>query len=363
MKRLLFLSLLIYTLSACSDDSPEPDGASKPEPEKEIGRFDESPFKWDYSSNDTFDKHFIGEVLPKVNLWADIDKPSRDPNELVSHSNFFIRDLFDLYLGGIYNEQDILNKNLEPAMLVARNPIEAIFDFNGTSCSVSSINDELGSIGYKMALSKAVNSLEYTRHIERRYQGQYDESFVEYTSYGDIEKAFDENPSLGKLFSAKVKINTVGEKIKPKGRLLARVTRENFDAIMELTTPHLAKKEIDADVCYVQSITYGSVFYLAIESEHPYSKVQWAFNNMWNLTTLGFDLSYDETKKIMAESAVTLFVVDSSGAHCVAGIENFEKVMTEKYTLESYGLPIYLRTKYANDNSTLAVGAKPRATK
>lgn len=187
--------LTFFIFSSCDKEKMKNGEVPSPPEELEKGKFDETPFRWEYRfSTVTKDDLFIGDLYISVNNRYMVTPPA-------------------LYIGAAYSEKNF-GTSFNPEIIASRNPLDVIFDF--TKPFTGTINEKNGSIGYKKLLVDALESKQYKEYITNRLS-PFDIKMSEVYSYGDIEKAFTHNNgSLGALLSKEAKRTSKKKNIKSR---------------------------------------------------------------------------------------------------------------------------------------------------
>lgn len=293
------------------------------------GRFDETPFAWDYRfSTVSEDDLFIGDLYVSVDDRYMVTPPP-------------------LYLGAAYSENDFgISFNSE--IIAPRNSLDVIFDF--TKPFTGTIDNESGSTGFKKMLADALESEQYKEFINNRLS-PFDIKLAEVYTYDDMEKAFPYNsPSLGKLLSKEVQ--RISTKKDIKCRLIGVLANRSFTAYMDTPIYGFFKdKNMNAsseNPVYIRSITYGKTAFFVIESLYSYKEVEGAV-----LSKLSLKDSVDKGEDILKKSTITLFVVSDNlqTAKVFTSFQDFDRFLKSPFTEHLYGYPIYCQGVYTKDNT------------
>lgn len=343
----------------------------------EKGRFDDVPFKWDYTYSTDSDKNenqiFIGDLAfvgssegQEIGTRGAADryikpgvattrpsKPSTGGGDGYRKEDIFITNPIPVYLGAAYPEKEF-GKSFKPEILYPRNPVDVIFNF--TRPYFGEITKENGSIGYKRLLSEALDSKEYLQYLKGGAKESFEFNCSEYFSYSDIEKAISTNAGLAKIFSAKIKNNTKSVNI--KSRLLGQLISKNFTVSIDIPVNGFFKdksKDSSADnPVYVYSITYGKVAFLSVESEYSFEEVKAAVEAGINYKIFSAGGSYSKhQQEIIAKSRITLFIIadDDPSGHTFYTMDNIKNSFNLSYSVYNPGYPIFCQGNYTKDNS------------
>lgn len=212
--------------------------------------------------------------------------------------------------------------------------------------------------GMYRSLNKAVESPSFIGKQSLSFE--YD--FREFSYYSELKLAFGANVSVGSIF--KLDASLEKEKIKSTSGLFARIVQKNFSLIMDypengnvfFNEADLNKNLIKSPV-YINSIIFGRMAILAIESNYSYDMLKAAFKASLSSGIVDADLNITaQQKKILQESQIKLFVSGGASqdvAKIVEGFDEFKKFIINgsEFTKEIPGVPIFFTANYAKDNS------------
>lgn len=326
---LMFICSFVFVFfSACEKEEINNKGVDPTPPEEsDKGRFDETPFAWDYGfSTVSEDDLFIGDLYISVDNRYMVTPPP-------------------LYIGAAYSEKNF-GISFKPEITASRNPLDVIFDF--TKPFTGTIDSKHGSIGYKELLTDALESKQYKDYMNNRLS-PFDIELVEVYTYEDIEKAFPYNGALGELLSKEAKKTS---KIKDiKSRTMGVLANRSFSVYVDISVQGFFEdkdmNENPENPVYIRSITYGKTAYFVIESQYSYKEVEEAVKSKLSLG--------NEAKgaEILKNSAITLFVVSDNRqtANVYTSFQDLDKFLETPFNEHLYGYPIYCQGVYTKDNT------------
>ena len=378
MKKSIFKLLLALCISAifsisCSENEQFSELVKTENKSSNIGRFDNTPFKWDYTySTDSTSQEcnksqiYIGDLMPintdtstvKTRSYTDRRSiggrsDSRNEDNNYRKEDIFISNPIPVYLGAAYPEKEF-GKSFKPEILYPRNPIDVIFNF--TIPFIGEVTKANGSIGYKKLLGEALSSNEYRSHIKKGAKESFEFMCSEYYSYSDIEKAFSGNAGLAKIFSTKIQNNT--HSINAKSKLLGQLISKDFTVAMDIPTNGFFKDKTNdiaaENPVYVYSITYGKVALLSVESEYSFEEVKTAVEAGINYKIFSASGNYSKkSQEIIAKSKITLFIIsdDDPNGHIFYTIDNIKSAFNLSYSEYNPGYPVFCQGNYTKDNS------------
>lgn len=321
MKRNVLISLLLFSVfSGCQKEE------SINNESKIKGRFDNIPFKWDYTfTSNTDEQLFIGDRFISVENRFTITPPP-------------------LYVGAAYNEKDF-GTSFSPEITNARNPIDIVFNFHIPF--TGTVNQEHGSIGYKTLLAESLNSKQYKEYIKNKHS-PYEIRLAEIYSNQDIRKVFSNNTKLGEIISGEIK--QISNKKDIKSRLIGEIRSESFTVYMDFPVNSFFKDEVGTkeDPVYIHSLTYGKVAYFVIESSRSYEEIAQVI-----LSKFALQNAPDNEKDILKESTIEAFTIsdERQTAKVCKTFQNLDDFINTPFTENTYGYPIYCQGVYAKDNT------------
>lgn len=293
-----------------------------------------NPYKWDESFH-------VGAST----------RASVSPNEAYE----FVPDglTSGVYPGLILSGSSISMPPLKPtALSTLKDSIDVCFDMPGYYCE----RIYPRSTSFKNALNRALKSPDFSG--EQLEQFEYD--LKQFSYYDEMKLAFGANVNVAKIFKLDASYDC--SKIKHKTGLFARVYQRNFTATMDYPADgNLFKNNNDvksfSNDVYINSIVYGRLAIISIESDSSYNDVKSAFKASLNIGKFGGEASLDvKSKKILDNSEVHVYILGGEGstaAQTFSGISKFTEFITTGgvFTKNKPGVPIYITTNYLKDNS------------
>lgn len=361
---------VIASLNSCSVEEDEPllnsneVIANRDNEKREIGRFENEPFKWDYVfSTDTLKPNLEEVMIYPVKL----DNQSRSGNEggriLIGNkeytSDILITDPSLVYVGGVFPESEF-GKDFGKEITFPRKPIDVFTSF--PDAYIGTIERETGSLGYKLFMKEVLRSPEYKNYLQSGLRESLDFRCSEFYSYSDIQKAFASNAGLGKIFSAKVQSNS--RKTNIKSRLLGQLTSKNFTVSMDTPVNGFFKDRNNdyssLNPIYVRSLTYGKIALLAIESEYSFEEVKKAVEAGIKFKIFSTGGNYtSKDVEILQKSTITIYVIsdntDGNTNEFFSSLDEIKNAFKISYSDFAPGLPIVCKGCYTKDNSVYKV--------
>ncbi|MBD5355307.1 MAG: hypothetical protein HDR85_10470 [Bacteroides sp.] len=376
MRRFIeFLTALligVVVVSCSVSDEPESTGWNEPQSRSveqgntDEGRFDNTPFQWDYTISSDSSERCSGIALFPVKVDSTLSKISTfDTRPPIDGEHNYVADILVtdpniVYVGAAYPESEFAG-DFGKEILYPRNPIDVYTNF--PDAYIDEITRETGSIGYKLFMKNVLRSEEYMNYLSTKGREGFEFSCSQYYSYSDIEKAFATNAGLGKIFSAKVKSNS--NKTNIQSRLLGQLISKNFTVSMDLPTKSFFKdasydQSADNPV-FIRSITYGKIAILAIESEYSFEEVKKAIEASVTFNIFSAGGNYDSKDiEILQKSTITIYVIsdntDGNVNQYFSSIDEIKNAFKVSYSQYSPGLPIICKGYYTKDHSVFKIG-------
>ena len=255
----------------------------------------------------------------------------------------------DIYIGAVYegaSVNDLTLKTIEKAV----DPIDILYTFPG------SYFDTIEKPSY----STMTESLDAAL-ASPTFSGKQLESFGydicnEFSSYSKLKLSFGADVDIAKLFDLDESANS--DKIKAKTGLCARIVQKNFSIVMDYPEGNVFANDDDyeavasKDPVYVNSITYGHMAIVAIESEASFKSLKAAFRAAITADKIGGQLNISpENKEILKNSTIRIYICDD--AKTFTGFDKFHDFIASlgEFTAENPGRPIFFTANRVEDDS------------
>ncbi len=215
-------------------------------------------------------------------------------------------------------------------------------------------------ISYMGEFKKALNNEDFSgQQIE-----EFEYDLKQFSKYSEMKLAFGANVDICSIL--KIEGSYESNKIQHKTGLFARVCQKNFDGVIDypddgniFSNNSILSKYPDA--VYVNSITYGRMAIISIESDSSYNAVKSAFKIALNIKKVNGEISMDaQAKKLLQEADIRIWVRGGNGADVVKTIAGFDEfanfiVNGGTFTKDVPGQPIFCTANRADDNSTFSI--------
>lgn len=213
---------------------------------------------------------------------------------------------------------------------------------------------------YMQEFKKALN--------EEDFSGQQIEEFEydlkQFSKYSEMKLAFGSNVDICSIL--KIEGSIESNSIRHKTGLFARVCQKNFDGVIDYPEDgnifsDNSKLSKYPNATYVNSITYGRMAIISIESDSSYNAVKSAFKIALNLKMVNGEISMDaNAKKLLEQADIRIWIRGGNGADVVKTIEGFHEfanfiVNGGTFTKEIPGQPIFCTVNRADDNSAFTL--------
>jgi len=295
-------------------------------------------------------------ILPTKNLGWDAsyhpNQPNMRSNENHSHEMAVVSD--NIFVGAVYSATSINDLTYSWISNTVK-PIDVAFTFPRYYF------DQIqrpSVTGMYRSLSKAIQSPNFTGKQSLSFEYDY----RQFSYYQELKLAFGANVNIAGLFKLDASVNNT--KIRSKSGLFARIVQKNFSMIMDYPIGgNVFQNESDLtnllsrEPLYVNSIIFGRMAVIAIESSYEYNELKVAFQAALTAGKVGVELNISaEHKKILEESQIKLCVSGGAGqevAKIVEGYNEFKNFIIAggEFTTEVPGVPIFFTANYARDNS------------
>lgn len=370
------LLLFLVSLSSCNKEEIK----APTEAEQQIkGRFDNSPFTWDYKSDPNSNKIFIGDINVNKNT------NNISPADKVASSSIFIGSNSNIYPGGIYPQSRIDDFTFNNAYPYEKNLFDYYFGFT-RKFIVEDVSHKYGRglREYYKAEAAALQSQQFKSYIAATDSRNLNFSSVQALTYSDIEKSFSANTSFGKIFTSKMSQNKKSTSY--KSIYFARLETSSFEVIFEPDYKNFfVENSINEDVklapktrsrgsdinnksvnfeegapFYVRNMSYGNYAYLAIESDYSFSEVKTAIEGTFNLWKIDAAAKYDKkTVDILSKSSVTILISgkakgisNATETYWATSLNTLVDIFTVKFNEHYIGTPTYIEVRDVLTNST-----------
>lgn len=255
------------------------------------------------------------------------------------------------YLGMILYGASISNPPIRVLSGISLDSIDVVFDMPGYYST--RIYPRIRN--YTQALNNALHADGFSG--KQTEQFEYD--LKQFSDYRELRLAFGTNVNIANIFKGSIDVNDY--KIHYKTGLFARVYQRNFAAQMDYPEDGCILKD-NSNVtynqdAYVNSIIYGRLAIIAIESDSSYNSVKAAFKASLNIGKWGGDAQLDENyKRILMNADVHVYILGGDGRSTAQTFEGFSKfedfiINGGEFSAEVPGVPIYITANHINDNS------------
>jgi Thiol-activated cytolysin. len=285
------------------------------------------------------------------------DEMKTKASSSINHSSEMAVTTPNIYIGGLYTAASIEDLTFS----YIPNPIKSI-DIAYTFPRYYFDHIERPSVtAMYRSINKAIESPAFTGKQSLSFE--YD--FREFTYWKELKLAFGANVNIAGIFKLDASINQ--EKIKGSSGLFARIVQKNYSLIMDYPqNGNIFLNETDlnstapSSPLYINSIIFGRIGIIAIESDYSYNELKTAFKVALTAGKINGELNItSEQKTILQSSQMKLFVSGGIGqdvAKIVEGYDKFKEFIINggEFTKDVPGVPIFFTANYAADNSVFS---------
>ena len=294
-------------------------------------------------------------VIPSDNLeWDESYHPDVPLTRADNQSDQMAVTSNNIYVGAVYSAESVedltfdwISKPVDPITVSYTFPRYFFDEIERPSVS-----------GMYRSLNKAIDSPQFTGKQSLAFE--YD--IRDFSYYRELKLAFGANVNIASIFKLDASVNDT--KITSTSGLFARVVQKNFSLIMDYPydgNVFLDNDDLNAVVSqtpvYVNSIIFGRMAIIAIESDYSYDELKSAFKAAFTAGIVSGELNLTaEQKKILQEATMRIFVSGGAGqdvAKIVEGYNEFANFIINggEFSKEVPGVPIFFTANYAEDNS------------
>lgn len=294
-------------------------------------------------------------VIPSKTLdWDESYHPNQLISKGVNESTEMSIPSSNIYIGGVYTAASVNDLTLTPVIKPVK-PIAIAYTFPGFFTDVIPVPS---IISMYSSLGKAVASPQFTGQQSLSFE--YD--FRQFSNYKEMKLAFGANINI--LNILKIDATYENGKIKQNTGLFARVLQKNFSVLMDYPSDgNVFKNQSDLTATahlspvYVNSVTFGRMGIISIESQSNYEEVKKAFKLALTVKNVGGVLLLDAASKALLDKAeIRILVYGGKGsdvAKLIMGFDKFQEFIVSggEFSREVPGVPIFFTCNYASDNS------------
>lgn len=259
------------------------------------------------------------------------------------------------FIGGLYNSTTLDNLSYVPITYPTK-PITVSYSF--PSDFVVDVIQKPSLSSMRASVIKAMKNANFSGQQSL----SFDYNIKQFSYYNELKIAFGANVNIGSIFS--IDISGSNNKVKKTTGIFAKFTQKNFTIDMDIPdNGNIFKNESDLALAasknpvYINSVTYGRLGIISLESNYSYDETAFALKAALNAKMVNGSLNIDiQSKKILAESELSVYAVGGKGAEAVQLVKGYDKfiefiVNGGQFTAEEPGVPIYFSASHAGDNS------------
>ncbi|UCA62257.1 thiol-activated cytolysin family protein (plasmid) [Chryseobacterium rhizoplanae] len=295
----------------------------------------------------SYDESFISGKLVQSAQRSSVVSLTSDQMVVTAPSKTFI--------GGVYNSTTLDNLTYQPINYPVK-PITVSYSF--PSDYVVDEIDHPSMSSMRASIFKALNNANFSGLQTL----SFDYNIKQFSYYSELKIAFGANVNIGGLLS--IDISGSHNKVKRQTGIFTKFTQKNFTIDMDLpSNGNIFKNESDLNLAasnnpvYINSITYGRLGILSLESDYTYNETSFALKAALNAKVVNGTLSIDiNSKKILEESDLSVYILGGKGSDAVQVVKGYEGfiqfiVNGGEFTKQDPGVPIQFSASHAGDNS------------
>lgn len=258
------------------------------------------------------------------------------------------------YVGAVFTKKTVEDLTYMPIIEPIK-PIDLTFTFPGYYFTRV---EKPSKQSFTKALSEAIKSPDFTG--EQLLSFEYD--LRQFSHYKELKLAFGANVDIASLF--KIEASAYKKGVSKTSALMARLVQRNFSAIMDypeggklFSNEESFSKWSHETPVYVNSVIFGRIAIIAIESNYSYDELKAAFKASLSAEKVNGELMLSkEHKEILEQSEIKIYSVSgraSDIAKVTFGFHKFQDFIVNgaEFTRKVPGSAIFITANYVHDNS------------
>lgn len=303
----------------------------------------------------SINEHAISQVQRECE-WEESFHPKTSTRSINESYEFVPVGIKNVYTGMILKGDELNNGKMKPITEKA-DPLGLVFTV--PSFYIGWLQQP-NYINYMKEFKKALN--------DENFSGQQIEEFEydlkQFSKYSEMKLAFGSNVDICSIL--KIEGSYESNQIQHKTGLFARVCQKNFDGVIDYPEDgnifnDNSKLSKYPDAVYVNSITYGRMAIISIESDSSYNAVKSAFKIALKAKKVNGEISMNaQAKKLLQEADIRIWIRGGNGEDVVKTIAGFDEftnfiVNGGTFSKDVPGQPIFCTVNRADDNSAFSL--------
>ena len=303
----------------------------------------------------SINEHAISQVQRECE-WEESFHPKTSTRSINESYEFVPVGIKNVYTGMILKGDELNNGKMKPITEKA-DPLGLVFTV--PSFYIGWLQQP-NYINYMKEFKTALN--------DENFSGQQIEEFEydlkQFSKYSEMKLAFGSNVDICSIL--KIEGSYESNQIQHKTGLFARVCQKNFDGVIDYPEDgnifnDNSKLSKYPDAVYVNSITYGRMAIISIESDSSYNAVKSAFKIALKAKKVNGEISMNaQAKKLLQEADIRIWIRGGNGEDVVKTIAGFDEftnfiVNGGTFTKDVPGQPIFCTVNRADDNSAFSL--------
>ncbi|RNA61502.1 hemolysin [Chryseobacterium nematophagum] len=259
------------------------------------------------------------------------------------------------FIGGVYNSTTLDNLTYTPISYPTK-PITISYSFPSDF-----IVDTIEKPSLSSMRSSMLNAMK-SANFSGQQSLAFDYNIKQFSYYSELKIAFGANVNIGSIFS--IDVSGSNNKVKKNTGIFAKFTQKNFTIDMDIPdNGNIFKNESDLNLAasknpvYINSITYGRLGIISLESDYSYNETAFALKAALNAKMVNGSISIDvQSKKILEESDLKVYILGGVGSNAVEVVQGYQGFINfivngGEFTANAPGVPINFTAAHAGDNS------------
>lgn len=258
-----------------------------------------------------------------------------------------------IWLGNVLLRQSVIDCQYKP-LIYERHPITVALTLPGTdpvTIEEPSYSKYMNYIKEQSAKGTYFQNTEFNYTIEQ------------FTSYNELKSTFGSNVNTDALFwHSSTETSESEHKIEKATGLYVRFYQTSFKAVMDYPEGKVAEIPdiLVDDAVYVNSITYGRLGILTLETNETAEYANTIINSVFKKVFSRGNTSYTEEEEAFLNScSFKVYLIGGNGNSSVEsfnGLEGFiQHIKKGEFSKEQPGVPIFCSFNHVKDNSPLSI--------
>ncbi len=258
-----------------------------------------------------------------------------------------------IYLGDLIDGESFANNRYKP-ISKPTDPITISVSFPADNV-VKTINRPSLS-----AMRSALREVLLNNNMSGTQSASFEYNMTKFSYYDEVKLAFGSNINVANVLN--IGIEASSHKIKSKTGIIAKVIQKYYTVDMDIPADgNLLLNNNDLSglgnysPVYINSIAFGRLGIITVESNKEYQDVKLAFKAAFNAAKINGNLNISaENQTILENCDIKIYIIGGDESYkVVEGFDEFKNFILTKgeYSSNNPGLPISFTASYLSDNS------------